>query len=203
MLLDNSFAQGSSEWMQSRCGLPTASYFDKLLTTKGAPSKSSQKYMYQLAGERITQVKESGYQNAAMTRGIEMEAEAISFYEMTNDVTVERVGLCYRDEQKRVGASPDGLVGDEGMVEIKCPEIHTHVSYMLKGGLDMAYFQQCQGQLLVTGRKWVDLVSYYPGLQPVVIHMERDEKFLAILAVELACFCDTLDDKVDEIRGKK
>jgi hypothetical protein len=156
--------------------------------------------MHQLAGECVTQVKENGYQSTAMTRGIEVESEAISFYELTNDVKVERVGLCYLDEQKKVGASPDGLVGDDGMIEIKCPEIHTHVSYLINGGLEMAYFQQCQGQLFVTGRRWVDLVSYYPGLKPLIIRVERDEKFIKALKWELNLFCDALDELVEKIK---
>jgi putative phage-type endonuclease len=192
--------QGTAEWLAARCGTPSASNFDKIVTTTGAPSKQAQKYMYKLAGERITGMPEEAYQNGAMLRGIEMEAEARSLYEMIHDIMVDQTGICYPDEAKLFSCSPDGLVGDDGLIEIKCPEIQTHVEYLLAGTFPMDYFQQVQGQLFVTGRKWVDFISYYPGLKPLIIRVERNEKFISALESELVKFCTELEKVVEKIR---
>lgn len=191
--------QGSKEWLAARCGIPSSSNFDKLITSKGEPSKQREKYMYQLAAEAITGCKEESFQSAAMTRGIEMEAEARQFYELTRNVEVEQVGFCL-DDSGLFGASPDGLIEDDGLIEIKSPQSQTCVSYLLKGGLDVDYFQQTQGQLLVTGRKYVDLISYYPLLRPLVIRVVRDEKFLKALRVELEVFCKELKEIIEKIK---
>lgn len=193
-------AQRSPEWFVAKCGIPSSSNFDKIVDITGKPSKQRQKYLFQLAGERITGIAEETYQNAAMLRGIELEDEARKFYELVSGNKVEQCGLCFPDEKKMYGASPDGLVGKDGLVEIKCPAIHTQVGYLLDNKLPSDYIQQIQGQLLVTGRKWVDFVSYYPAIKPLIVRVERDKKFLAILEVELKAFCDSLDEIVEKIR---
>lgn len=192
--------QGTPEWYSARCGTPSASNFDMIITTKGEPSKQREKYLYRLAGERITGKSEETYQNGAMQRGIELEAEARNLYEMLHDVKIEQVGVCFPDEAKLYAASPDGLVGEDGCIEIKCPLIHTHVGYLLDGSLPSEYFQQTQGQLLVTGRKWVDFISYYPGLRPLIIRVERDEKFIQVFQSELQRFCKDLETTTEKIR---
>jgi len=192
--------QRSPEWLAARCGIPTASNFDKIITTKGEPSKQAQKYLYQLAGERVTGFQEETYQNGAMQRGIEMEAEAIEFYELVKDVKVQRVGICYPNEDKKFSCSPDGLVGDKGLIEIKCPMLATHVGYLLADDMPSDYFQQVQGQLLVTGREWCDFLSYSPGLKPLLIRVMRDEPFLKKLEAELAAFCQQLETIVKKIK---
>ncbi len=191
--------QLSPEWFAIRAGVPGASNFDSILTTKGEPSKQQTKYLYRLAGERITGKKEETYQNSAMQRGIELEAEARSFYELATEVTVKQVGYCL-NEEPRYGCSPDGLVGDDGLVEFKCPMMATHIGYMIKENLYTDYLQQVQGQLFVTGRKWCDLVSYYPGIKPIIIRVERNENFLIKLKVELQLFCEKLEDIVNKIK---
>lgn len=192
--------QGTPEWNSARTGIPTASSFDKIITTKGEASKQAQKYMYQLAAERITGVKEDTYQNGPMARGVEMEAEARAMYELLTGNEVKIVGVCFPDEKKLYGCSPDGLVGDDGAVEIKCPTSAVHVSYLLEGGLPSEYFQQVQGQLFVTGRKYVDFFSFYPGLKPHMVRVERDEKFIKSLTIELEVFCKKLDIITEKIR---
>jgi putative phage-type endonuclease len=191
--------QGTQEWLKCRAGIPSSSNFDMIVTTKGERSKQAEKYMFRLAGERLTGMPEETYQSAAMARGVEMEEEARSFYELTNDVKVEQVGFCVTDDGL-VGCSPDGLVGEDGMVEIKCPLLATCVSYLLNKNIDKEYFQQLQGQLYVTGRKWVDIISYYPALKPLVIRVERDDAFLKKLDVELKVFCRELEEVVDKIK---
>lgn len=191
--------QGSEEWYKIRLGMPTASNFDKIITTKGEPSKQAKKYLYKVAGEFITGIPEETYQSAAMLRGKEVEAEARNFYEMVKDVEVEQVGFVLVDSED-VGCSPDGLVSEDTIVEIKCPIIATHVGYLLDNKLPADYFQQTQGQLLVTGRRFCDFVSYYPGLKPLIVRVERDEKFIDALEVELKMFCNELKEIINQIK---
>jgi putative phage-type endonuclease len=188
--------QGSPEWYVIKCGIPSASNFDKIVTTKGTPSKQRTKYLYKLAGEKIAGVTEENYQNATMARGSEMEPEARRLYEIAKDVEVEQVGFCISGDY---GASPDGLVGEHGLVEIKCPIASTHVGYLLKDVVPTDYYQQLQGQLLVTGRQWVDFVSYYPGIKPLIIRVDREDKFIDYLEAELVGFCAELNQIVKEI----
>jgi len=190
--------QGTPEWLALRAGLPTASNFDKIVTSKGEVSKSRVKYMYQLAGESITGVKEDVYQNAIMARGSEMEAEARNLYELATGKQVQTVGLCYHDS-KMYGCSPDGLIGD-GLIEIKCPTLAVHVEYLLNGTLPVAYFQQVQGQLLVTGKDWCDFVSYYPAMRLLIVRVERDNAFIKILQKELNAFCDELQTIIKKLK---
>jgi len=190
--------QQTPEWYQAKVGIPSSSNFDKIITTKGEPSKQSQKYLYKLAGEFVAGKSEETYQNASMLRGVELEAEARQCYELITGETVKQIGLCIADEG--YACSPDGIVGDDGLLEIKCPLAATHVGYLLKNNLPSDYFQQVQGQLLVTGRKWCDFMSYYPGIKPLIIRVERNEKFITALKVELEIFCNELKEIVNKIK---
>ena len=189
--------QGTPEWFAARCGIPTASNFDKIVTSKGEPSKQRTKYLYQLAGESITGIPEETYQNAAMQRGIEMEAEARNLYSMTTGEELKEVGFCV---SKGCGASPDGLVGEKGGLEIKCPNLTTHVGYLLENTLPTDYFQQVQGNLLVTGRDWWDFQSYYPGIKPLIIRVYPDKNFIGLLENELRKFCLDLNVVIKKIK---
>lgn len=191
--------QNTKEWFLAKAGLPSASDFDMLITPKGEPSKSKLRYLYRLAGESILGEKVASYQNAAMTRGIEMEEEARVLYELIKGVEVQRVGVCVTDD-KAFGCSPDGLVGEEGMLEIKCPDIHTHVGYLLGGVAPDDYKPQTQGQLRVTGRRWVDFMSYFPGLPPLIVRVQRDAAFLLKLDTELGSFCRDLRVTTEKLR---
>lgn len=192
------YPQLSSEWFATRCGIPSASNFDKIVTSKGDPSKQAIKYMYRLAGEKVSESYEETYQNAAMLRGIEMESEARNLYEVINEVEVEEVGFCLHDDG--FGCSPDGLVGSNGTVEIKCPLMATHVGYLLDNKLPTEYIQQVQGQLLVTGREYTDFVSYYPSIKPLIIRINRDEVFIKKLRVELELFVGELQELIKKIQ---
>ena len=191
--------QGSEEWLKARCGIPTSSNFDKIVTTKGEPSKQREKYLYRLAVERITKRSEETYQSEAMLKGKELEEEARKLYEMVNKVKVKQVGFCL-EEKPGYGCSPDGIIGKTGMLEVKCPLGSTHVSYLLTGGLVMDYWQQLQGQLLVTGNLWVDVMSYFPGMKPLIVRVKRDKKFIEVLDNELIKFCTELDKIVKRIK---
>ncbi len=172
--------QGEPEWFEAKLGIPSASNFSKIVTCKGDRSKMATKYLYQLAGEKVAGQAEEGYENAAMRRGKELEPEARELYELVTGETVDQVGFCMR-EDVLCGASPDGCIGKDGLVEIKCPTMAVHVGYLVGGTLPKDYLQQVQGQLYVTGRKWVDFVSYYPGIKPFIIRVRRDEAFLVAL----------------------
>ena len=191
--------QKTPEWNAARCGIPTSSSFDKLITTKGVPSKQKEKYLYTVAGEKVSGLKVETYQSFAMQQGIIKEEEARNYYKMLYDVEVQKVGFCVSDNGS-YGCSPDGLVGKDGGLEIKCPEIHTHVGYMLKGNLLEDYFQQAQGSLFVTGRKWWDIMSYFAGLKPVIIRVTPDKAFHKALEVELAIFTKELAELVEKIK---
>lgn len=192
--------QGSQAWFEARCGIPTASEFDKIITTKGEPSKQATKYIYKLAGESITKRPSDTFKNLTMARGRVAEDEARAFYEMLTDAQVRQVGVCYKDEARLFSCSPDSLVGEDGCLEIKCPEIQTHVGYLLGGTLPMDYFQQVQGQLFVTERQWCDFFSYYPGLKPLLIRIKRDEVFIKALAAELKSIVKEVKAVTERIR---
>lgn len=189
--------QGTPEWFAARCGIPSASNFDKILCANGNVSKQRIGYLYQLAGETVTGLTEESYQNGAMLRGKEMESEARQLYTLITGLEVKEVGFCLSEGS---GASPDGLVAEKGLLELKCPILKTQVSYLLENKLPVEYFQQTQGQLLVTDREWVDFMSYYPGLKPLLIRVTRDEKFIKALRIELGVFCEELKDIINQIK---
>ncbi len=191
--------QRSEEWFSIRRGIPTSSNFDKIVTSKGEPSKQREKYLYRLAGEVVSKSSEETYQNAVMIRGMELEPEAKNMYELVTGNAVQDVGFCMADGDYKYGSSPDGLVGEDGNFELKCPVMATHVGYLLKNKLPTDYFQQVQGSLLVTGREWCDFVSYYPGIKPLIIRVERDKTFISKLKTELERFCILLDVTVGRI----
>lgn len=202
-MIISEFAQGTPEWLKERAGIPTSSSFDMIITTTGKPSKQREKYLYSLAAERITGVKLDHYQSKAMQSGIEAEAQARAMYEILTGNEVKEVGVCFPDKRKLYGCSPDGLILDSGSLEIKCPLAHTHVGYLLNRRVPTAYQAQIQGQLLVTGRRWVDFFSFYPDLEPLLIKVERDEVFIKALQVELEIFTKELDEITKKLGGKK
>jgi hypothetical protein len=190
--------QGTDAWFAARCGVPSSSNFDKIVTMKGELSKQAEKYMFKLAGELVSGRTEESYQNAAMLRGIELEAEARQMYELITGNVVDQVGFCIHDSID-AGCSPDGLVGDDGGMEIKCPSMAVHVEYLLDGKLPSAYYQQVQGSLFISGRKWWDFVSYYPSIKPLIVRVEPDLAFHAALKAELVTFSKELKSIVKRI----
>ena len=188
------------EWWQAHVGTPSASNFGKILTPTGKSSASAKDYMYQLAGEILTGKKTETYHNAVMQRGIEMEAEARTLYELRFDCEVQQVGLIYPDEQRKYCCSPDGVRPDEIGFEAKCPLIHTHVGYLLSGKLPTIYIPQVQGSMLITGLKRWDFMSYFPGLRPLIVKVERDDKYCNLLAKELDKFIDELVKTIRKLK---
>lgn len=201
MIIIDDIEQLSEAWFHLRTGNPGASSFDKIVTSKGAPSTQRIKYLYQLAGELLLGYKIETYTNPAMQRGTELEGEARELFELVNGISVKQVGLCFPDEQRKYHASPDGLLGDTGL-EIKCPLIHTHIAYLLGGKLPTAYVQQVQGSMLVTGFTSYYFMSYYPGIKPFIIQVPRDEKFIGKLKAELDKFCIELAITVRKLKER-
>ena len=201
MIIEDTVLQGTEEWLQLKAGKPGASSFSKIITTKGEPSKSAQDYLYQLAGEAIVGRCEEGYTNWAMEKGIEREAESRELFELIYG-PVRQVGFVYKDESKMFGCSPDGLLKDAGL-ELKNPLLKTHVKYLLDGKLPIEYFQQVHGSMYVMDFTHYYFMSYYPGIAPFILRVERDEKFISRLAEELERFCFDLAKTIRKLKEMK
>lgn len=169
--------QYSLDWWMARRGVPTASDFDKIITpAKGELSKSLMPYACQLIADTYDRFypRLEGAISGAMQRGTELEPDARRWYEFEQDCEVEQVGFCLTDDG-RFGCSPDALVNNrDGGAEIKCPLPHTHVQYLVDGGLPQKYKPQVHGSLVVTGCAWWDFVSYAPGLPTLIVRVEPD-----------------------------
>lgn len=180
--------QGTPEWYAARSGIPTASEFSQLVTSTGERSKSLAGYAVKLAAEVLAGPSEHGFAgNSATARGKELEAEARAWYEFDQGVAIDD-GTFWMADSGTAGASPDGLIGDEGGVEIKCPLAHNHLAAYLRfldsGSPPPEYVAQVQGSLWVTGRKWWDLVLYHPApmMPKWAWRIEPDAEFHAKLA---------------------
>jgi len=185
--------QYSDEWWEARRGLPTASRFSQIVKGDGSPSTQRTAYLYECAAARITGIYKDTYKSAAMQEGNDREALSRMIYAMEHEIAVDEVGFCV-SECGRWGASPDGLIGDDGVLELKNPEAHTHIGYLLKGDLPSDYVQQVQGELFVAKRTWADFCSYSPKLPLFVLRVYRDDLFLDKLEKELIVFCEELDE---------
>ena len=182
--------QGSAEWLQARLGIPTASQFHRILTPKTMKlSGQAAGYRNELPAEWFLGEPNDAGRSEFMARGNDMEDEAVKWYEFERNVTVDRVGFCLTDD-KQIGCSPDGLVGDDGGLEIKIQSASNHVGSLLTED-DEQHRCQIQGGLYVTGRQWWDRLYYHPTLPSVVRRMERDDEFINPLEVALTEFlCD-------------
>ena len=190
--------QRSETWFRVRGLIPTASRFDKILTPTGAPSKQAGAYMNELLANwlagGVTHEGGDGFISEWMQRGVDLEDEAVAWYEMTV-AEVERVGFCVRDDEQ-AGCSPDALLtGHERGLELKCPKASTHVQYLLDQKLPTGYIPQVQGSMWVTGYGSWDFLSYHPDLEPLLIHVERDNNYLAALQLAIVGFNNKLQQK--------
>ena len=193
--------QGSPEWLKLRCGLPTASNFDQILTPKGKASAQAERYLHTLLAERIMGHPVIEVVTTWMDRGSQMEAEAVAYYEGQREVDTVKVGFLTNDSGT-IGASPDRFVGDDGLLEIKVPKESTHVSYLLTRAVDSAYYPQVQGQLWISGRRWLDILSYHPEMPPALIRVERDDAYMGILSAAVECFADELGRATDDAMAR-
>jgi putative phage-type endonuclease len=196
--------QRTPEWFAKRLGLVTASRIaDVMAKTKTGTAASRSGYMTQLVTERLTRQPTEGYQSAAMEWGIEQEGAARAAYEARTGVLVDEVDFV-RHPILEAGASPDGLVGEDGCIEIKCPNTATMLEYIEDRSVPRKYLLQIQWQLACTGRNWCDFVAYDPRLpehlQLLVIRVPRDESVIAEIAGEVGRFLTELRDRVEHLR---
>jgi hypothetical protein len=183
--------QGSEEWLEARRGILTASVVGKLLTPtlKVASNDTSRGIVATLVAERLTGVVEPSRITDDMWRGIEHEPHARDKYAAHNGVEVEEVGFITLDGNGwRLGYSPDGLVGDDGLLEIKCPRAKTHLSTVIADQVPGHYMAQCQAGLFVTGRKWIDFVSFHAGMPLWTKRVHPDPAWHAAIVEAVAAF---------------
>lgn len=184
--------QGSEAWERLRIGIPTSSSADKIITPEGKPSKQWEKYAYFLIAERFLDRKINTYTSAAMENGKIVEEDAANDYELQTGNEAKIVGFITTDDGS-IGCSPDRSVGDDGLLEVKCPMPQTQMEYLITGQIDKAYKPQLQMQLFVSGRQWVDIISFNPELPRSIIRVGRDEAYIACLAKLLADFNEFMD----------
>jgi len=192
--------QGSPEWFEARRGIPTASrYGDVLAEGKGIMRA---RYMRQLAGEILTEEPMETYKNAKMERGKEHEPDLRKRYAFDHDVDIEQVGFL-RSNMIATGCSPDGLVGVDGMIEIKSTEPDLLIELLDSGRAPTQHMAQIQGNLWITGRDWCDLVIGWPKLPLFTVRVKRDEPYMANLRRELERFNQELHEMVERIKAKQ
>ena len=199
--------QGTPEWFAARLGNVTASRVaDVIAKTKSGYSASRENYMAQLICERMTNTVAESYTNAAMQWGTETEPLARAAYESYADVLVDEVGYIAHPTIERAGASPDGLVGLFGLLEIKCPNSSTAIETLLTQTVPTKYITQMQWQMSCTGRTWADFVSFDPrlpsGLQMFVKRVEFDAEYVAMLKEEVIKFLAELDAKISKLNER-
>lgn len=194
--------QGTPEWYQCRLGIPTASLFHTVLASGrgGGESKTRREYLYKLAGEILTGEPMYSYMNNHMERGKEMESEARDMYVFLSDLEPTRVGFI-RNGQK--GCSPDSLIGADGMLEIKTKLAHLQCEVLHCDEFPLEHKAQCQGQLWIAEREWVDFVSYWPKLPLFAKRVFRDEPYINKLVSAVDQFNNELADLVEKIRARR
>ena len=200
--------QRSDEWFATRIGKVTASRVaDVLAKTKSGYSASRDNYMAQLVCERLTGQREEFFTSAAMQHGTDTEPLARLSYEVANNVLVDEVGFVPHPTIAMAGASPDGLVGDDGLLEIKCPNTATHIDTLLTQIVPSKYNTQMQFQMACTGRSWCDFVSFDnrlpEELQLFVKRVPRDDVFIKQTEDAIVKFLAELDDKINKLMKVK
>jgi len=198
--------QRTEDWYAARLGKVTASRVaDVMAKTKSGYSASRANYMAQLICERLTGTQGESFQNAAMAWGTEQEPAARGAYEARTGLLVQETGFVPHPTISGAGASPDGLVGDDGVVEIKCPNTATHIDTLLGGSAALKYRDQMMMQMACTGRQWCDFVSYDPrmpaNMQLFVVRVIRDERAISEMENEICKFLTEMEEKLAQLKG--
>ena len=204
ILMIEKVEQGTPEWFAARLGNVTASRVaDVIAKTKSGYAASRENYMAQLICERMTGTVAESFSSPAMQWGTETEPLARAAYESVANVLVDEVGYIAHPTIERAGASPDGLIGVFGLLEIKCPNTATHIDTLISEKVPTKYITQVQWQMSCTGRTWADFVSFDPrlpsGLQMFVKRVEFDAEYVAMLKEEVIKFLAELDDKIRKL----
>lgn len=199
--------QGSPEWFAIRLGKVTASRVaDVVAKTKTGWGASRANYMAELIAERLTGVPAASFTNAAMQWGTEQEPNARSAYEFYSDRAVEQIGFIDHPAISMTGASPDGLIDNDGMIELKCPNTSTHIDTLLGQDIPGKYITQMQWQMACAGRKWCDFGSFDPRLPEAmrlfIKRVPRDDAMIASLENDITEFLAELSRKVAELKTR-
>jgi len=199
--------QGTEGWLQDKCGkLGASSIGDMMAKTKTGYGATRANLMARLITERLTGKPVETYKNAAMQWGNDTEPQARAAYGLVFGVDVVETGFLPHPVLENAGCSPDGLIGDDGLIEIKCPNTATHIETLLGSPIDKKYQLQMQFQMDVTGRQWCSFVSFDPRMpaqmQMHVRRVERDEKIIAEIRTEAAKFLAEIDKKIVELNRK-
>jgi putative phage-type endonuclease len=199
--------QGSPEWLQERCGKVTASRIaDVMAKIKTGYGAGRANYMAEIIAERLTNVPKQGFTNEAMRWGTETEPQARAMYEFQTGLEVTETGFVPHPVIEGTGASPDGLVGDSGLIEVKCPNTATHIETLRGSAIDRKYVLQMHWQMICTGRDWCDFVSFDPRLplemQMHVRRVERDAELAEDITAEVTQFLTELNTTVADLRAR-
>lgn len=194
--------QGSPEWHQARLGCPSGSGFKRLITSRGEPSTTAETYINELIAEKVTGEPTFVTETEWMTRGKELEVDAKCLYEFDQGVDIQDVSFI-KDDHYEFGVSPDGLIGKDGGIEIKCPKPSTHIQYLRTNKVPSIYIAQIQGCMMVTERKWWDFMSFHPMMKPLIIRVHRDEEYISKLRRLVIDACKTIEEVVREIEVRR
>lgn len=207
---DGAMKQGTPEWFAARCGKVTSSCFGKVMTKGRSKSATwgqmALSYMFEVLGERLTGNPADEIKSKYLDWGHEHEPTARSLYGWIHGETIKLVGFVEHPEIEGVGGSPDGLIGDDGVAEIKCPYTpRKHLETIYQNEIvDKDYLWQCQGNMWVTGRKWLDFISFHPNvpdeLQLHVIRIERDEDMIEELEERVVRFVEQIAVRESKIK---
>lgn len=197
--------QRTDEWFKARLGKVTASKIsDVLAKIRTGEAAVRRNYKMQLATERLTGQKTDSYINQAMQDGIDREDTAREIFEIVRDIKVEQVGFIDHPTIEMAGASPDGLLPDNGVLEIKCPVETTHTTNLLERKLPSRYVSQVQWQMACTGAEYANFVSYNPNFEPklqlIYLDVERDDEYIEMLEEEVSTFLTEVDDIINILR---
>ena len=197
--------QRTDEWFKARLGKVTASRVsDVLAKIKSGEAAVRKNYKMQLATERLTNQKTDTYINQAMQDGIDREDTARQIYEIVRDIKVEQVAFIDHPTIKMAGASPDGLLPDNGVLEIKCPVETTHTTNLLERKLPSRYVSQVQWQIACTGADYANFVSYNPNFEPklqlMYVEVERDNEYIEMLEEEVSIFLLEVDEVINTLK---
>lgn len=192
--------QGSNEWFAARLGRPSASMFSKFITSAGKASTSADSYINELIAERLTGLRVPIYVNEHMERGTRLEPEAREMYEFVTDQKVTEYGFIL-DDSEEFGCSPDGMVGEDGGIEIKCPADSTMIGYHRNNkSFINKYKQQIMGCMMITGRSWWDLMAYSETIPHLIVRVERDDEYIEKLAAEIQKAVNIIVNETENLR---